>query len=40
LAVDVRNQVCRDLYKALGFKPVSEIDAWIYNPSKNDSRKS
>jgi ribosomal protein S18 acetylase RimI-like enzyme len=40
LAVDIRNHVCRDLYKAFGFKPVSEIDAWIYSPSKNDSRKS
>jgi ribosomal protein S18 acetylase RimI-like enzyme len=40
LAVDARNHVCRDLYKAFGFQPVSEIDAWIYNPLKNDSRKS
>jgi ribosomal protein S18 acetylase RimI-like enzyme len=40
LAVDVRNHVCKELYIAFGFRPASEIDAWIYNPSQNDTRKS
>ena len=33
LAVDVRNTVCIELYNSFGFRPTSEIEAWIFTPS-------
>jgi len=35
LAVDVRNTICIELYNSFGFRPASEIEAWIFTTSKH-----